>query len=144
MRDTTERVRAEEELKQYRDRLEQLVEQRSGELLRTNEQLRQEIARREKVEEQLRFQAFVLSHVSDAVVAVDIQQRIIYWNQAAERLYHFSTDEVLGRPQAEVTQYRWLQPEDKQSAFDALATTGSWRGELIHLKKNGEKIGVAQ
>ncbi|MEA3341869.1 MAG: PAS domain S-box protein, partial [Chloroflexota bacterium] len=41
--DITERKRTEDELREYRDHLEKLVEQRSAELIGTNEQLEQEI-----------------------------------------------------------------------------------------------------
>ncbi len=47
------RKRLEEELHRYRDRLEELVAERSSELLRANQQLRQEIAERKLIESQL-------------------------------------------------------------------------------------------
>ncbi|MFQ5814366.1 MAG: PAS domain S-box protein, partial [Anaerolineae bacterium] len=49
----TERVRAEEELRKYRDHLEELVDERTAELTRANEQLRQEATERKRVEERL-------------------------------------------------------------------------------------------
>ncbi|HEY73845.1 MAG TPA: GAF domain-containing protein [Thermoflexia bacterium] len=52
--DITERKRAEEELREYRDHLEKLVEQRSAELVRANEQLEQEITEHEQAEKALR------------------------------------------------------------------------------------------
>ena len=53
-RDITERRRAEEELRQHRDHLEALVEQRAGELQRTNEELEVEVAERKRAAEELR------------------------------------------------------------------------------------------
>jgi len=52
-RDITDRKRAVEELKKYRSHLEELVKERTAELLSTNEQLQQEIIERRKVEEEL-------------------------------------------------------------------------------------------
>jgi PAS domain S-box-containing protein len=52
--DITERRRMEEELRKYRDHLEELVEERTAELKRANEQLQDEIAERERAEEALR------------------------------------------------------------------------------------------
>jgi len=52
--DSTVRTRAEEALKQYREHLEELVEERTAELRRANEQLRQEIAERTRAEEELK------------------------------------------------------------------------------------------
>jgi len=53
-RDVTERKRVEEELRQHRDHLEELVEERAGELQRTNEQLEAEVAERKRAEEELK------------------------------------------------------------------------------------------
>jgi len=51
--DITERKQAEEELRQYREHLEELVEARTAELSRANEQLEQQITERTKMEERL-------------------------------------------------------------------------------------------
>ncbi len=50
----TERLEAEQELRQYRDHLQHLVEERTAELTQTNERLRLEIAERERAEIALR------------------------------------------------------------------------------------------
>ncbi|RJQ55032.1 MAG: PAS domain S-box protein [Nitrospiraceae bacterium] len=52
--DITERRQAEEELKIYRDHLEQLVKNRTDELAKTNMSLRHEIKNRKRVEDNLR------------------------------------------------------------------------------------------
>ena len=51
--DITERKQAEEELRQHRDHLEELVEQRTAELKRINEELETEITERKRTEEAL-------------------------------------------------------------------------------------------
>ena len=52
--DITERKKAEEELIKYRNHLEELVEERTGELKTVNEKLREEIAERKKIEVEIR------------------------------------------------------------------------------------------
>jgi PAS domain S-box-containing protein len=39
----------------------------------------------------------LMSNTADAVVAIDSGQRIVFWNQAAEGLFGFKAEEVLGR-----------------------------------------------
>src|SRR5450759_613309 len=56
-RDVTRRKRAEAELEDYRRRLEQLVEERTAELNKTNEQLREEIAEKMQAEAELKERA---------------------------------------------------------------------------------------
>ena len=101
-----------------------------------------DITERKQAEEHIRFQANVLSQVLDVVIAIDNEYRITYWNAAAERLYGFKSDEVLGQQLEQVNHYRWVKPEDEKAANDSLSATGSWRGKNIHLKKSGEEIYV--
>ncbi len=101
-----------------------------------------DVHERQLTEEHMEFQASVLSQVSDAVVAIDYEHRITYWNHAAVQLYNVQADDALGRKLEEVYQYRWLKPEDEQAAWVALQTTGTWHGQNIHVKKTGELIQV--
>jgi diguanylate cyclase (GGDEF)-like protein/PAS domain S-box-containing protein len=89
---------------------------------------------------QLQFQAHALAQVHDAVLAVDTEQRITYWNDEAERLYGWSRAEALGRPLIDVCQYRWIRPEDEHESAAILAATGTWRGESIHRTRNKTDI----
>ncbi len=44
----------------------------------------------------------VLAQTSDGVYAVDHDQRIVFWNAAAERIFGYQADEVIGRPCHEI------------------------------------------
>lgn len=55
LRDITKRKQTEEELKQYRYELEELVDERTTALVEVNEQLQNDISERRRVEEQLRY-----------------------------------------------------------------------------------------
>lgn len=54
IKDITEQKQAEEELKNYRGHLEELVEQRSADLRRSNEQLQREISRSKRMEKKIK------------------------------------------------------------------------------------------
>ncbi len=58
---------------------------------------------RKQAEEEIRFQARLLDVGAQAVIATDPQGKIIYWNGAAERLYGWLPDEVMGRSVVEIT-----------------------------------------
>ena len=50
-----------------------------------------------------RFQAQLLEAAGEAVIATDLEGNVRFWNRAAERLYGWSAEEVLGRLITEVT-----------------------------------------
>ena len=100
-----------------------------------------DLSRRRRAEEQLTFQAHVLANVSDAVCAMDESYRIIFWNPAAERLYGWKSDEVLGRAAADVVRVQLSDTETAQAARQ-LAATGQLRNELTHRRRDGTAIMV--
>src|SRR5271170_946411 len=58
-----------------------------------------------------RLRGDMLAQVSDAVIAVDSEDRVIYLNAAAEHLYGVTASAVLGRTRSKVHELRWLHPE---------------------------------
>lgn len=126
------------ELKEVRKKLQQT----QLELERQNSCCKQEIRFLSQMETQIDFQANVLAHVSDAIIAIDNEHRIVYLNKRAEQLYNVEADEFIGRRLQEVYEYRWLNEKDKYFAQDALLKKGWWQGENIHIKRNGEEIYV--
>ncbi|MCU0873646.1 MAG: PAS domain S-box protein, partial [Pirellulaceae bacterium] len=99
--DITGRKRAENELQQANDRLEQRVLERTAELTTANERLQTEVAQRQQAEDALRqneakYRALVESS-PDAVVMVDLQGRIVFASQrAAEQHGVLDPAELLG------------------------------------------------
>ena len=99
-----------------------------------------DITARKRAEEQRRFQADVLAHVSDAVVALDLDGRITYWNDGATALHGQTSDEVLGRQLEDVVRY--IVPEhsdDERSAEQALRSEAARSGELVFIGPGGER-----
>jgi two-component system cell cycle sensor histidine kinase/response regulator CckA len=89
-----------------------------------------------------RFRGEILAQVSDAVITIDDNHCVTYFNAAAERQYGVTASDALGRHLAEIYQYHWLRPEDEAAATTALRETGCWRGENVHVKRSGEAIQV--
>ena len=89
-----------------------------------------------------RLRSEMLAQVSDAVIAVDGEERVIYLNAAAERLYGLSTSSALGRALSEIHGSRWLNPESEAAAAAAFRARGEWRGESIHIRNDGHELNV--
>jgi formate hydrogenlyase transcriptional activator len=101
-----------------------------------------DVADHRKADEAIKFQADALSQVNDAVVAVDNGYRVTYWNKAAERQYNLKSADVIGRPLKDAYSYTWIHADDERAAQQSLKSTGTWHGETLHVKKNGEEIYV--
>ena len=104
--------------------------------------LGKDITKQKEAEHQIKIQADILSQVRDAVIAVDGENHITYWNKGAEKLYGFSFGEVKGKKFAEAVNYRWLNPDDRKKAYHQLKAIGEWYGKNLSTKKNGEEIYV--
>jgi len=95
-----------------------------------------DITERKRAEQEIRFQAHLLNAVKQAVIATDLDGKVIYWNSFAERLYGWSTTEALGANILELTP----APALKKRAAEILACLQageSWQGEFEVQRKDG-------
>lgn len=97
---------------------------------------------RKQIEEQLKFQAEVLAQISDAVVAIDTQRNVSYWNKAAEQLYGFSYEQAIGRNLDDLYTTVWLNPQDQQASVETIFQSGVWKSEVKQRKADGVEIYV--
>jgi PAS domain S-box-containing protein len=81
--------------------------------------------------------ARILDHMTDAVIALDGNGRFTFWNRAAERFFHLSAPDVLGKSPKEVHVYPWLTPNDEGEASLAVSSTGVWCGEAVRYNGSG-------
>jgi len=97
-----EKKQAEEELEAYRNHLEELVEERTAELTRTNEQLKWEITERKQAEEALewlsRQNELILISAGEGIFGIDQQGEHIFVNPAAARMLGHKAEELIGQP----------------------------------------------
>jgi len=88
-----------------------------------------------KAQARILFQAQVLSNVGEAVVVTDLDGRILYWGCGAERLYGYSSAEVLGRPYRD---YAGAVDTIDAAAFKReILEKGGWHGENLQRRKDG-------
>lgn len=99
----------------------------------------EEITDRKQADEQLRHYALLIQFVWDAMLSVDREYRIQSWNRAAELIYGWTAEEVQGKVMFDVLQSTYPNSE-RQTVIQQLDTRGFWRGEVIHLRKDGTPI----
>lgn len=91
------------------------------------------------LEAQTRYQAMLLAHVSDAVISTDLDFKIRSWNPAAELIYGWQADEVIGKPVEEIVQSDYSDTP-REVIIEQFHRAGSWRGETIHQRKDGSTV----
>ncbi len=95
-----------------------------------------DISQRRQAEEQIRFQANLLNMVGQAVIAIDLNGKIVFWNRFAEQLYGWRADEALGRDVMDVTVPRITRAQALE--IMAVLTRGeSWSGEFLVQRRDG-------
>jgi PAS domain S-box-containing protein len=82
----------------------------------------------------------ILSQLTDAVIAIDLKGRILFWNQGAVRLYGWTEAEALGQSAHELFDTRSAEPIEP--LVDLLLREGRWEGELTRHGRSGEPIDV--
>jgi PAS domain S-box-containing protein len=110
------RRRIEADLRETRDRLEVEVKQRAQ-------------------------QARLLDQTHDPILVRDMNSVITYWNRAAEELYGWRAEEVIGRRSYELLKTVFPAPLDELQ--EQLLRTGHWEGELTRTKADGSSVTVA-
>ncbi|MCC6614948.1 MAG: PAS domain S-box protein [Anaerolineae bacterium] len=100
-----------------------------------------DLTEQRKIEEQRRYQAALLGHVSDAVISIDNDLKIRSWNPAAEAIYGWTADEVTGRNIREVLQGDF-QDVSTEEVGQHFRTQGMWRGEIKERRKDGSTVDV--
>jgi PAS domain S-box-containing protein len=87
-----------------------------------------------------RFQAMLLGAMDVAVTAADQEQRLTHWNPAAERLFGWRADEVLGRTLSELR----LGPDltATREIVTRVTANGRWEGERTIRGRDGTEIPV--
>jgi PAS domain S-box-containing protein len=86
----------------------------------------------------VREQASILDSAQNAIVIRDLQHKILYWNQGAERLYRWTAAEALGQSVLGLMHH----PADFSRAMDQLLATGEWAGELRQVDHDGLPLAV--
>ena len=118
--DITERKHTEQALREYQERLEELVAERT-----------------QKIQEQ----ANIIDQIHDSVITTDLEGVIQSWNGGAERLFGYTAAEAVGR------HIGFVYPENEQNflrdqVITPLKSKGAHESEAHLRRKNGEDFFV--
>jgi len=128
VREVAERRRAEDEVRQLAAALDARVQERTAELARANEELAEKAA--------------LVEHSQDAILSWTLEGTITSWNPAAERVYGYTSAEMIGhnvtvlvppeRKQELAQLLDWLKAGDEPKPF-----------ETTKVRKDGTLISTA-
>jgi PAS domain S-box-containing protein len=100
-----------------------------------------DISDRKQAEQKLRQTLEMLNLASDAIIIRDMDDRILYWNQGAEKLYGWTKAEVVG--QYIHTFLETVFPTPLETVLAEFLQHGSWEGEIHHTTRDRRHIIVA-
>ncbi|HYZ82836.1 MAG TPA: PAS domain S-box protein [Bryobacteraceae bacterium] len=100
-----------------------------------------DISKRKKAEQRLAFHAHLLENVHDAIIAVDEHFLVTAWNRAAEEMYGWKEEEVLGRDARQVVRSE-MDSARRHELQRRLAESGPSPFETIHHRRDGVPINV--
>jgi PAS domain S-box-containing protein len=135
-------VEHESELRRSRDELESRVHERTAELAQTNQALKSEVAEKAQAEEDFRRARDTLDAIIQAsplaIVDLDLNGNVRSWNRAAEAIFGWRSEEVIGNPLPTI-------PKDAQADFLGLLENASHGQSLTgverpRLRKDGTFI----
>ena len=99
------------------------------------------IGERQQNATQLRYQQFLLDHVSDAIFIMDGDLRITDRSNGAAEMYGWTVQEAVGRHAAEIVRSA-VTPEQRQVIMAAINVGEQRRFEVVHHNRAGEQIYV--
>jgi PAS domain S-box-containing protein len=97
-----------------------------------------DITARQQAEERLIEQAALLNHARDAILVRSLDDRIIFWNQSAERIYGWAAEEAVGRDVKELLYHG--DTSEYEQAKRVVVERGEWTGELRQITKGGKEV----
>lgn len=118
-RDITEQKRAEVALRQAHDELEKRVRVRTAELSKANAQLRNEISRREKIQDELAkselLHRMLVETAKDLIWSVDLNLKYTYISPSVHEVLGYTVEEIMSLNPLDV-----LTPQSRELVLSAL------------------------
>ena len=114
---------------------------RTRELVRQNHVLKSAVAERTRLQERLSQLASIIDCANDAIVIYTVGGTIVGWNAAAERVYGYRANEVLGRSRYMLKAHH--QQDEAEISEELKRQEDVGLCEAVHIRKNGKQIRVS-
>ena len=98
---------------------------------------RRDVSARKQLEQQRQLAATVFEAASEGIVILDPDYRLLSVNQAFSQVTGYRQEDLVGRNVLSLISSRDTRRQYQLIRLE-LESTGSWRGELIETRKNGE------
>lgn len=103
-----------------------------------NAQLHVEITARQKTARELSEKARLLDLSNDAIIVRDLDDKISLWNKGAEKLYGWTSEEVIGKHLDSLLQTEFPKPMEEIVA--QLHSEGQFSGEVVQIARGGRRV----
>ncbi|NET55619.1 MAG: PAS domain S-box protein [Symploca sp. SIO2E6] len=100
-----------------------------------------DISERKQSQKTLLKQAQLLDLANDTIMVRDLDDKITYWNQGAQRLYGWTAEEAVGNSARALLKTEL--PLASKAIRHVLFQDGYWNGELVHSRRDGTRVPVA-
>ena len=99
-----------------------------------------DLTERRRKDDALRKQAALLDLAHDAIIVRDAQDRVIFWNWGAEKLYGWTAEEATNQITHQLLKTEFPNPLAQINR--AIGIDGTWEGELTHTRRDGAVLTV--
>ena len=123
-------------LEEYSEVLVRKLEKKALQLEEANRALKEDLAARQRAAERIWLQASLLDQVRNAVLAVNPDGIVTYWNKFAESLYQWTEAEAIGRTLGELIIPKSESVRELEIAA-TLKETGYWEADCLQRRKDG-------
>ncbi len=98
-------------------------------------------ARLHSAEEKIREQIEFLNKAQDAILVLNLEGLVIYWNKSAERIYGWSAEDAMGKRLADLV-FRGVSAPQLDEVLKIVNERGEWVGELRETTNAGKDLVV--
>lgn len=90
-------------------------------------------------EEKIRFQARVMQEVSDAIIVIDLDNKVMSWNNGAESIFQITAADAIGQELGKLVQMHFIS-DSLEASIEHVNKYGIWNGDVYIELEEGKKV----